>query len=109
MRWAILTCALAALGCPKVPTPQPAPATTPAVAQPATPKRMTREEFKAKVIGKTTKEILAVLGKPHNTNEYPNGKQTWIYKELTYDPITDKTDILAFVSITRGVADSVHF
>jgi hypothetical protein len=50
----------------------------------------TREEFEAKVIGKTKEQVLAALGKPEGNNQV--GGATWTYKGLTRDAVTGKGD-----------------
>ncbi len=51
----------------------------------------TREEFKAKVMGKTADEVIAAIGRPDSTDERL-GSSMWSYRDLCYDPISGKTD-----------------
>jgi hypothetical protein len=50
----------------------------------------TREEFAAKMIGKTKEQVLAALGKPETDNQF--GNRSWTYRGLTRDAITGKGD-----------------
>ncbi len=57
----------------------------------------TRDEFRAKWIGKTKNEVLAGLGKPTRTIEV-EGRQIWYYGPMAYDPISGKTDSSVSIS-----------
>ena len=80
---------LALVFCAGCPAPK---ATAPASKAAAT---LTRDEFKAKVMGKTAAEVIAAVGKPDDTSE--GAIRTWKYRDRTTDPVTGKTDALAFV------------
>jgi hypothetical protein len=69
---------------------------------------ITRDEFKAKVIGKTTAEVLEAVGKPDSTALSSPGNY-WYYQRKTFDPVTGKNDQTAAVTIEKDKAVSVNF
>lgn len=77
----------------------------------------TRDEFRAKWVGKTSAELLAALGKPESTDDYQGSPTvTWHYGELfgsqayARDPVTDKPERFVRFEIGRdGVIIKVEF
>lgn len=72
-------------------------------------KKMTRDEFRSRVIGKTTSEVLAEFGKPADTSNSDNGVEYWHYANATVDPISGKTDMRVQVKFVGGRAVVVNF
>lgn len=104
MRSILLAVAILATGCIDRPTQRPSTATTTTQAA----KRYTREEFRQLAIGKTGQELIDAIGRPETTSE--GGFVIWVYKKLTYDPITGKTDADAMVLFDReGRVESVRY
>ena len=69
---------------------------------------ITREEFRAKYIGKTKAEIFAALGKPDLTFDSPP-KECWHYRNITRDAISGKVDAVTDLYFDRdGRVASVH-
>ncbi len=54
-------------------------------------KPIPREEFRARLMGKTEAEVLQILGRPKETKDY-DGVKVWSYDGFTFDPVTDKQD-----------------
>lgn len=65
---------------------------------------LTREEFKAKVMGKTESEILDLIGKP----SYTSGN-AWTYHQQTYDKITGKEDHQSVLVFDNGKVEHVIY
>ncbi len=59
-------------------------------------KTYTRAELWALLVGKTKSEVIAAVGKPHETKEREAGNY-WMYKQLTVDPVSGKVDYLTWV------------
>lgn len=77
-------------------------------AKAAAAKAYTREEFKAKVMGKTEAEVIAAVGKPNDTSGAGGGVR-WYYTRVTTDPATGKTDGRISVWFEGGRVVSVNF
>lgn len=67
-----------------------------------------RTEFERLVVGKSKDEVLNLLGTPNRTDS-PHGDATWVYEHVTYDAVTGKTDMAAFLWFRNGVVARVHF
>ncbi len=78
--------------------------------QESKPKPPTREQLKAKLIGKTKAEVIELLGKPHKTEPHWRGGDEWLFREVSFDPVSDKVDSLTFVYFLDGerVAEIAH-
>ena len=76
---------------------------------PAEPAPIPREDFKARVMGKTKDEVLEAIGKPSSTSE--TGRlSSWYYKNRTFDPLTNKPDRFIVVSFgADGKVRGVNF
>jgi hypothetical protein len=77
----------------------------------ARPAPISRDEFKAKVMGKSAEEVIESVGKPDDTSEV-EGKssvKTWHYRERTIDPATSSTDAGAEVTLEDGTVTKVTF
>jgi outer membrane protein assembly factor BamE (lipoprotein component of BamABCDE complex) len=68
----------------------------------------TRQEFSAKVIGKTSDEVIAAVGKPNSTQQFGRDPN-WYYDYRTYDPITGKKDPMIQVVFVNGVVERVNY
>ena len=79
--------------------------TAPTVAAKAT--TMTRDEFRAKVIGKTEAEVIATVGKPMSTAE--GGTRMFHYEKLTTDPVNGRVDTWITVVFENGKVTQVRF
>lgn len=72
--------------------------------------KMTREAFKAAVLGKTSAEIIAALGRPEEAGQLPGGGgEYWYYSHETMNPITQKADTYSTIIFTDGKASEVTF
>ena len=67
----------------------------------------TREELRAAVVGKTTDEVLAILGKPNRTSD--SSVISWTYDEISRDPVSGKIDYSATLWIEGGRIGSVDY
>jgi hypothetical protein len=68
----------------------------------------TRDEFRAKVIGKTQNDVLSAVGKPDRTIDLGD-TTTWTYRDRARDAITGKLDGLIQVTFQSGRAMDVSF
>lgn len=68
-------------------------------------KTLAREEFKAKVIGKTPDAVIAAVGRPDQTFE-GYGEPQWAYFNAAMNPATGKPGN-AMVKFKAGVVDDV--
>jgi hypothetical protein len=69
----------------------------------------TRDEFRAKVMGKTPDEVTALVGKPDSTAGASGGVATWTYRNVSRDPMTGKTDGPVSVHFRDGRVERVDF
>lgn len=63
--------------------------------------KYTRAELNAAVVGKTTQEVLQLLGTPSSTDGLDPENTRWRYQYVCYDPVTGKADgwtIVRFVN-----------
>ena len=52
----------------------------------------TREEFRAKVIGKTGPQVIEAIGRPKSASDNPDGSPgIWRYYDIVHNPSTGKT------------------
>lgn len=65
-------------------------------ARPTHAKRFTRDEFREMLMEKTKEEVIAAVGRPEYTTE-PGSGHYWRYGNITYDPVSGKTDASAYV------------
>lgn len=71
-------------------------------------KRMTREEFRKLLVGKTKDEVIAAVGRPEQTSD--GVMSLWSYYDRTVDPVTGKVDAVAHVHFDRsGVVVRVNY
>lgn len=75
-----------------------------ATAAPVPKPRYTRLEFNDAVVGKTTDEVLQLMGKPGGTTGTHPENGTWYYHNICYDPITGKSDQNTIVEFHRNIA-----
>ena len=68
----------------------------------------TRDEFRAKVMGKTTDEVTDLVGKPDSVAA-SGGAATWTYRNVSRDPVTGKTDGPVSVHFRNGRVEKVDF
>lgn len=71
-------------------------------------KTWTREEFREMVIGKTKEEVIEILGRPAQTIEVTD-MITFVYRDTTYDTISQKIDYQSHVIFENGIATRVVF
>lgn len=74
----------------------------------ATKPKYSRAELNAAVVGKTTQEVLQILGRPYSTDGLDPQNTRWRYQYVCYDPVTDKTDgttIVRFINNTAVQCD----
>jgi len=82
------------------------PATKPtAPTAPAKPV-ITRAEFKQKVVGMTTDELIDAFGRPERTTDF-EGYTKWYYNDLVTDPVTGKLDQRTTVIVRKGKVTEV--
>jgi hypothetical protein len=77
----------------------------------AKPPPISREVFRAKVMGKTAEEVVKELGHPDLTND-PFGQlqsPVWHYWSRSFDPANKKTDSNATLTIEDGKVTGVEF
>lgn len=82
--------------------------TRPTQTEPAN-KLYTRDEFRKLLAGKTMEEVLQLIGKPDSTSDTPDRDPMWLYRGITYDPLTKNTDTSVYVYFRRGVVDDIRF
>lgn len=76
----------------------------------AAKKKLTRDEFKALVEGKTKAEVIAAVGKPSSTQVGASGNETWRFEDLVTDPITNKLqDAILTFEKDSDKATSIRF
>jgi hypothetical protein len=68
-----------------------------------------RDEFRALVMHQTKAELLDLLGKPSDTQDVQGLGEYWYYDRKTFDPVTDKTDFRAQLTIQGGRVTGVNF
>jgi len=69
---------------------------------------MSRNDFKAAVMEKTTAEVIASVGKPDKTMD-TSQVTYWYYINRTKDSVTDKRDGMAMVLFKNGRAYEISF
>lgn len=73
------------------------------------PKLWTREEFKALVLGKTTKEVLELVGPPADTSDQGGSYTKWRYRGVTRDTISGRTDGSIYLYVKNDKVTEVTF
>ncbi len=58
-------------------------------------KKLTRDEVRSLVEGKTKAEVLKAIGKPTKTKE-GDTEEYWLYEKIAIDPITGNSSNLSF-------------
>ena len=107
----VAVAALLPAGCPdRKPGSEAGTAATSAVTTAATTtaKVYTRDELRAMLMGKTTGEVIAAIGRPHNTLDTGNSSR-WDYRHISHDPVTGKADPGMVVHFTDGKVTMVSF
>ncbi len=66
-----------------------------------------RQEFMRLVMGKSTKQVLAIIGTPSKTDLLTS--EFWEYREKTKDEVTQKIDYSAVIEFRDGIAMRVMF
>lgn len=66
-----------------------------------------RQEFMRLVMGKSTKQVLAIIGTPSKTDLLTS--EFWEYREKTKDEVTQKVDYSAVIEFRDGIAMRVMF
>lgn len=69
---------------------------------------ISRDEFRAKVMGKTPGQVIEAVGRPDNTSDV-GGESTWFYRHRTLDPVSQLVDSLAHVVFKDGVVARVNY
>lgn len=72
-------------------------------------KQYSRDEFRKLVVGKSTDEVLAAIGKPESTSSSSPQHQLWVYRYITVDPVTKEPDFSALVTFRNGKATDVSY
>lgn len=85
--------------------PRPAPPAT--VAGPAK-KVYTRNELKTLLMGKSSDDVLKLLGTPQETTDLGHAK-IWVYHRVSRDPTNGQTDVSAAVRLEDGRVTMVVF
>jgi len=67
-----------------------------------------RAEFSRRVLGKTEDEVIAAVGRPHETTE-DNDARFWHYKKRTLDPLTQEKDPDVQVVIKEGKVAEINY
>jgi len=70
--------------------------------------RLSRDEFRTKVAGKTEDEVTANVGKPDSTEE-ANGEVRWVYERRTRRPDNADTDRRVVLVFRNGRVAEVAF
>jgi hypothetical protein len=68
----------------------------------------TRQQFKEKVMGKTSAAVLASLGRPVRTRGDAKDEGTWSYEDVAMDPISGRVDSTTYVDFRKGVVVEVR-
>jgi hypothetical protein len=71
------------------------------------PDPISRDDFKAKVLGKTPEQVIEAVGKPDRTADEPD--PTWFYDRRTVDPVSRAVDGKARLTFKSGVVALVNF
>lgn len=66
--------------------------------------KYTRVELNAAVVGKTTQEVLRLLGRPTSTDGLDPENTRWRYQYVCYDPVTGKADGWTIVRFVNNAA-----
>ncbi len=74
----------------------------------AAPEIPTRQQFKEKVLGKTSAAVLASLGRPVRTRGDAENEGTWSYEDVALDPISGRVDATTYVDFKKGVVVEVR-
>lgn len=83
----------------------PKPASQPVAPKPA---MMTRDEFKAAVMWKSSDDVIKAVGKPRRTSESGTSSY-WYYDGVSKDEITGKTDHNVQVIFEDGLVKRINF
>ena len=74
--------------------------------------RVSRDEFRKSLLGKSPEEVLKALGKPASADE-PAGEDKhamWLYTwGKTFDPVSQTTDNSMFIYFERGKVVNVRY
>ena len=70
-------------------------------------KTMFRDSFAKAVVGKTTDQVIQVVGKPDRTSDFGNYSH-WYYDNKTKDRITGKLDASVSLFFVDGIVDEVN-
>jgi len=65
-------------------------------------------DFRALVADKTQKEVLKLLGRPDNVQDYGQIVM-WTYTGKTFDAVTKNVDTMAIIMFENGVVSNVSF
>jgi threonine dehydrogenase-like Zn-dependent dehydrogenase len=72
------------------------------------PAPLTRDEFKAKVMGKTPEQVIEAVGNP-DRKDAEGADSTWHYDRRTIGPGSKAADATARLAFKDGVVAVVHF
>lgn len=67
------------------------------------PPLMTRQEFQDAVFGKYAQQVVDMVGPPARRVKWGHDER-WYYYRVTRDPVTNRVDNQAVVTLTRGTA-----
>lgn len=90
------------------PTPEPT-ATSETVEAARPPAQYTFEQLRTILRDKSKAEVKKLLGNPFNVSDYGNGRESWAYQNIAYDPLTGKVASVAVISFTNGKVEEVAF
>lgn len=68
----------------------------------------TPDELRVSVLGKTPDEVIAVIGKPKDTQE-DKDFTAWYYDNVSKDPVLDKSDSNTQVVFINGRVKEIRF
>jgi nitrate reductase NapE component len=72
----------------------------------------TREEFRKRLLGMTTDQVLQAIGKPAAAEEAKGERlrMTWrYYRGMTVDPVSQTTDTAVFIDFEQGKVVEVRY
>lgn len=69
---------------------------------------LTRDQFKAAVMGKTPDEVVKKFGRPSRTSEVL-GDDVWYFQDIAYDPVANRTDWRTQVVFRNGRVIGVNY
>jgi hypothetical protein len=68
-----------------------------------------RDDFKALILGKTSNQIILLLGRPNQTQETGSRVMLWYYNEITVDQYSERIDDLVQIYFQDNIAVDITF